>query len=47
MALVTRIRKAELLELRWKDDDLEKGHLTISQTLSHNEKTFLFGGKKN
>ncbi|MED3613983.1 integrase [Bacillus wiedmannii] len=31
--------------MRWKDVDLEKGHLTISQTLSHDGKTFLLGGK--
>nr|WP_257128062.1 tyrosine-type recombinase/integrase [Bacillus cereus] len=45
MALVTGIRQGELLEVRWKDFDLERGHLTISQTLSHNGKTFLLGGK--
>ncbi|KZD74509.1 DNA integration/recombination/inversion protein [Bacillus cereus] len=45
MALVTGMRQGELLGLRWKDVDLEKGHLTISQTLSHDGKTFLVGGK--
>ncbi|MGE7975550.1 tyrosine-type recombinase/integrase [Bacillus cereus] len=45
MALVTGMRQGELLGLRWKDVDLEKGHLTISQTLSHDGKTFLLGGK--
>lgn len=40
-----RVEK-EKLGLRWKDVDLEKGHLTISQTLSHDGKTFLLGGKK-
>lgn len=45
MALVTGMRQDELLGLRWKDVDLEKGHLTISQTLSHDGKTFLLGGK--
>ncbi len=45
MALVTGMRQGELLDLRWKDVDLEKGHLTISQTLSHDGKAFLFGGK--
>ncbi|MEC3429847.1 site-specific integrase [Bacillus thuringiensis serovar nigeriensis] len=44
-ALVTGMRQGELLGLRWKDVDLEKGHLTISQTLSHDGKTFLLGGK--
>ncbi len=39
MALVTGMRQGELLGLRWKDVDLEKGHLTISQTLSHDGKT--------
>lgn len=45
MALVTGMRQGELLGLRWKDVDLKKGHLTISQTLSHDGKTFLLGGK--
>ncbi|EOO24845.1 DNA integration/recombination/inversion protein [Bacillus cereus BAG1X2-3] len=45
MALVTGMRQGELLGLRWKDVDLEKGHLTISQTLSHDGKMFLLGGK--
>ena len=45
MALVTGMRQGELLGMRWKDVDLEKGHLTISQTLSHGGKTFLLGGK--
>ncbi|PHE73276.1 site-specific integrase [Bacillus wiedmannii] len=45
MALVTGMRQGELLGVRWKDVDLEKGHLTISQTLSHDGKTFLLGGK--
>nr|WP_255295004.1 site-specific integrase [Bacillus thuringiensis] len=45
MALVTGMRQGELLGVRWKDFDLERGHLTISQTLSHNGKTFLLGGK--
>ncbi|AAP08256.1 MULTISPECIES: tyrosine-type recombinase/integrase [Bacillus] len=45
MALVTGMRQGELLGLRWKDVDLEKGHLIISQTLSHDGKTFLVGGK--
>jgi len=39
MALVTGMRQGELLGLRWKDVDLEKGHLNISQTLSHDGKT--------
>lgn len=45
IALVTGMRQGELLGLRWKDVDLEKGHLAISQTLSHDGKTFLLGGK--
>ncbi|WBO70264.1 integrase (plasmid) [Bacillus cereus] len=31
--------------MRWKDVDLKKVQLTISQTLSHDGKTFLLGGK--
>ncbi|HFJ9515282.1 TPA: hypothetical protein ACLQU7_001011 [Bacillus tropicus] len=31
--------------MRWKEVDLEKGHLTISKTLSHDGKKFLLGGK--
>ncbi|MDA2267083.1 site-specific integrase [Bacillus cereus] len=34
-----------MLGLRWKDIDLEKGHLNISQTLSHDGTTFLLGRK--
>nr|WP_246874072.1 tyrosine-type recombinase/integrase [Bacillus sp. RZ2MS9] len=45
MALVTEMRQGELLGLRWKDVVLKKEHLTISQTLSHDGKTFLLGGK--
>ena len=45
MAIVTGMWQSELLGLRWKDVDLEKGHLTISQTLSHDGNTFLLGGK--
>lgn len=45
MTFVTGMRQGELLGLLWKDADLEKGHLTISQTLSHDGKTFLLGGK--
>lgn len=45
MDIVTEIRQGELLGVRWKDVDLEKGHLTISQTLSHDGKMFLLGGK--
>lgn len=45
MVLVIVMRQGKLLALRWKDVDLEKGHLTISQTLSHDEKMFLAEGK--
>ncbi len=45
MALVNGMRQGELLGLRWKDVDLDKGHLTISRTLSHDGRTFLLGGK--
>ncbi|PFA76822.1 tyrosine-type recombinase/integrase [Bacillus cereus] len=45
MALVTGMRQGELLGLRWKDVDFEKEHLTIRQTLSHDGKTLILGGK--
>nr|WP_232357476.1 MULTISPECIES: tyrosine-type recombinase/integrase [Bacillus cereus group] len=45
MALVTGMRQGELLGVRWKEFDLERGHFTISQTLSHHGKSFLLGGK--
>nr|WP_255260313.1 site-specific integrase [Bacillus cereus] len=45
IVLVTGMRQGELLGLRWKDADIENGHLTISQTLSHDGETFLLGGK--
>ncbi|MDQ0856559.1 hypothetical protein QFZ72_000038 [Bacillus sp. V2I10] len=45
LALTTGIRQGELLGLRWKDLNLEKGLLNIKQTLSHDGKTFLSGAK--
>nr|WP_240634800.1 tyrosine-type recombinase/integrase [Bacillus cereus] len=47
MALITGMRKGELLGLRWKDVDLEKGHLTISQPLSNDGETFLLEERRN
>lgn len=45
LALVTRMRQGELLGFRWEDVDLEKEHLSIRQTLDHDGKKFLLGGK--
>lgn len=45
LALTTGMRQGELLGLRWKDLNLEKGLLNIKQTLSHDGKTFLSGAK--
>ncbi|MCC2458310.1 hypothetical protein LKL91_26095 [Bacillus cereus] len=39
------MRQGELLGFWWKGVDLEMRHLTISQTLSHDAKTFLIGRK--
>ncbi|MFD4931521.1 tyrosine-type recombinase/integrase [Peribacillus butanolivorans] len=45
LALTTGMRQGEILGLRWKDINLEKGLLNIKQTLSHDGKTFLSGAK--
>ena len=45
LAITTGMRQGELLGLRWKDVDLEKGILKIAQTLSHDGKEFLEGAK--
>lgn len=38
LALTTGMRQGEILGLRWKDIDFEKGTITIVQTLSHDGK---------
>jgi integrase len=45
LALTTGLRQGEVLGLRWKDVDLEKGMLNVRQTLSHDGKTFINGAK--
>ncbi|WP_246946149.1 site-specific integrase [Bacillus pinisoli] len=45
LALMTGMRQGELLGLRWKDVDLNKGLIRIKQTLSHDGKTFINGAK--
>ena len=39
------MRQGELLGLRWKDVSLDKGLLSIKQTLSHEGKSFINGAK--
>lgn len=42
----TKLLKSDKEELTvWNEIDLENGHLITSQTLSHDGKTFLLGGK--
>jgi integrase len=45
LALSTGMRQGEILGLRWRDVDLDKGLLYIKQTLSQDGKTFLTGAK--
>lgn len=45
LALTTGMRQGEILGLRWKDFDIEKGQLSIRQTLSHDGKTIMSGAK--
>lgn len=45
LAITTGVRQGELLGLRWKDVDLERGTIHIRQTLSHDGKEFLAGAK--
>jgi integrase len=45
LALSTGMRQGEILGLRWKDINLEKGILNIQQTLSQDGKTFIAGAK--
>jgi integrase len=45
LALTTGMRQGEILGLRWKDVDLDKGLINIKQTLSHDGKIFISGAK--
>lgn len=45
LALTTGMRQGEILGLRWKDVDLDKGLIKINQTLSHDGKIFISGAK--
>jgi integrase len=45
LALSTGMRQGEILGLRWMDINLEKKTLYIRQTLKHDGKGFLVGGK--
>ncbi|MBM7702850.1 tyrosine-type recombinase/integrase [Metabacillus iocasae] len=45
LALTTGMRQGEVLGLRWKDVDLEKGLIRIKQTLSHDGKEMMSGAK--
>ncbi|UII57063.1 site-specific integrase [Cytobacillus spongiae] len=45
LAITTGMRQGEILGLRWKYVDLEKGVIRICQTLSHDGKEFLVGAK--
>jgi len=45
LALSTGMRQGEILGLRWRDVNFEKGLLRIQQTLSHDGKSFLSGAK--
>ncbi|QDX95472.1 site-specific integrase [Brevibacillus laterosporus] len=47
LALTTGMRQGEILGLRWKDVDLEKGVISITQTLSHDGKELQIGAKTN
>lgn len=45
LAITTGMRRGEILGLRWKDVDLDKGILYVRQTLSKDGKKFLSGAK--
>jgi integrase len=45
LAITTGMRQGEILGMRWKDVDLEHGIAYVRQTLSHDGKEFLVGGK--
>ncbi len=47
LALTTGMRQGEILGLRWKDVDLEKRIISITQTLSHDGKELQIGAKTN
>lgn len=42
LAIYTGMRQGEILGLRWKDCDLEKGQISICQTLSRTSKGLVF-----
>lgn len=44
-ALMAGARQGEILGLRWKDVNFEKGFIRINQTLSHDGETFINGAK--
>jgi integrase len=45
LAITTGMRQGEILGLRWKDIDFDKGVLYVRQTLSRDGKTLLTGAK--
>lgn len=45
LAITTGMRRGEILGLRWKDVDFQKGIIYVRQTLSKDGKQFLVGGK--
>jgi integrase len=45
LAIMTGMRQGEILGLSWKDVDLNKGLLYVTQTLSHNGKSIMVGAK--
>jgi integrase len=45
LAITTGMRRGEILGVRWKDVDLEKGMLNVRQTLSKDGRQFLPGAK--
>jgi integrase len=45
LAITTGMRQGEILGLRWKDIDFDKGVLYVRQTLSREGKTLLRGAK--
>ncbi|MCI2253435.1 site-specific integrase [Domibacillus sp. PGB-M46] len=45
LAVTTGMRQGELLGLRWKDVDLDRGTIHLRQTLSHDGKDFIEGAK--
>jgi integrase len=45
LAITTGMRRGEILGLRWRDIDFQKGILYVCQTLSKDGKQFLVGGK--